>query len=75
MSELAGLQEITDRVDRILRGEAIIAAGVPAGAVPSWYGSELPFDAWMRMWRLVAPTAAGDEAHYQAGAIGWASRP
>lgn len=70
MNDLAGLAEITARALRLARGELTDAPVVAAGSVPSWYGSEHPFDAWMRMWRM----SPMHEAFFEAGAIGWASR-
>lgn len=74
MTDLLTLPEAAARVERILRGEDIAAPVFVAGTVPSWYGAEEPWRAWLRMWQRMAPTDPRDVAFYQAGAIGWASR-
>lgn len=76
--ELATRTVAIERAVRILRGEYV--ATVPAGLIPPWYGPDATAAdvaaIWLRMWQRMAPSPGDrDFAFYQAGAIGWSSRP
>lgn len=71
VTDFPTIDEMKTRIERVLRGEDISRPAVEAGTIPTYYGAEHPYYAWMRMWRRMSPR---DEAFYQAGAIGWGSR-
>ena len=68
--------DVLDRIERILRGEQIWREeATDAGRVPMWYGARSAAEIaglWLGWMATAAPI---DLPFYQAGAIGWASRP